>query len=85
MKIINVVTILNNQVNWIESFIVHEPQLEDDVTRAAEDCYVQTINEIVPEDKRVEIGTVEDWDDYTYTYEEYGKEWRVSIVDSYGD
>lgn len=59
MRIINVVTNVDNAVKDIESFGVFEEQLADDVAKVAEECFVKKVREFISGDETDEA-TIED-------------------------
>ena len=49
MRIINVITVLNNVVDDIESFPIYEERLSDDVITKAEQVFTEKVKNIAPE------------------------------------
>ena len=49
MRVINVVTCVENCVKDIESFGVFEEQLSDDVVKKAEECFIKKVEEFIGE------------------------------------
>jgi hypothetical protein len=51
MRVVNVITNVDNAVKDIESFGVFEEQLADDVAKEAEDCFVKKLREFINGDE----------------------------------